>query len=307
MNLRQLKMLKTIAQCQSISKAAACLYLSQSALTRQLLAMEKELGFTLFHRHRDGIEPTDSGSYFIEQLDPILEAYDSAIFQAKQIASSHAKLVRIGICSYTMNIVPHACKEASRHFPSLLFDYYPCRLTDTQQALLQNKMDLQLLASCAPSLHQQLSSIPLFFCSYCCKIPQGHPYYTKMETLTLTKLAHQKVLLLRTRPLSNSHHQTLLSLLEAHQIEVLFFDTPQQAEAISLAQKIPILTLSFPSETSLFSIAMLEQLPQVRLGLVYRKKDQVWLGPLLNYFQEYFHIRQKQFPFCLPIIEKEKE
>lgn len=64
MNIENLKMLKILDRCQSISKAAACLYLSQSTLTRQPIMMEKELGFTLFYRLPEGVKPTPGGRYF---------------------------------------------------------------------------------------------------------------------------------------------------------------------------------------------------------------------------------------------------
>ena len=100
MNIQHLKMLKILDRCQSISKAATCLYLSQSALTRQLLMIEKELGFSLFYRLHDGVKATPSGRYFIDQLEDVLDRYDHAVAGARQRSVTLPAKLRIGIYSY---------------------------------------------------------------------------------------------------------------------------------------------------------------------------------------------------------------
>ena len=104
MNIQHLKMLKILDRCQSISKAATCLYLSQSALTRQLLMIEKELGFSLFYRLHDGVKATPSGRYFIDQLEDVLDRYDRAVAGARQRSVTLPAQLRIGIYSYLIHV-----------------------------------------------------------------------------------------------------------------------------------------------------------------------------------------------------------
>lgn len=85
-------------------------------------------------------------------------------------------------------------------------------------------------------------------------------------------------------------------------IERIYFETPEQAEALSLAQKIPIMTLAFPSEKDCFSVALLKEVPSVKLGMIFRKKDQAELEPLLNYFRAYFIRHQQDFLPLKPLI-----
>jgi DNA-binding transcriptional LysR family regulator len=57
----------TIARLGSLSKAAQTLNVSQPTLSRQLLAMEKQLGQTLFDRSTQGLQLTTFGAELLEE------------------------------------------------------------------------------------------------------------------------------------------------------------------------------------------------------------------------------------------------
>ena len=52
MNVRLLEYIVKISEKKSITKAAAELFITQSALDQQLIKLEKELGTQLFHRSK---------------------------------------------------------------------------------------------------------------------------------------------------------------------------------------------------------------------------------------------------------------
>ena len=72
MNFLQLKYFLTICDYQSISKAALKLYISQSALSQQLIHMEHELDVQLFNRHGSTLTLTEAGRHFSESSHKIL-------------------------------------------------------------------------------------------------------------------------------------------------------------------------------------------------------------------------------------------
>ena len=63
-----------IAEDKSISKAASRLFVSRSALNRQLLAVEKEIGLPLFKRVSNKLELTYAGEVFIRTAEQVLGA-----------------------------------------------------------------------------------------------------------------------------------------------------------------------------------------------------------------------------------------
>ncbi len=72
MTLHQLKILVSIAKCQSITKAARELHISQPSVTGQIKLLEKEYRVTLYNRNGRGIELTKRGKLFAQKSKRIL-------------------------------------------------------------------------------------------------------------------------------------------------------------------------------------------------------------------------------------------
>ncbi len=66
MDWDKLKTFHAAAQAGSLTKAATVLGISQSAVSRQIAALEDDLGITLFHRHARGLIPTEPGNILFE-------------------------------------------------------------------------------------------------------------------------------------------------------------------------------------------------------------------------------------------------
>ena len=82
--LIQLRYLITIAETNSLNKAAEQLYVSQPSLTSAMKELEKELGITIFHRSGRGVTLTNDGAEFItyarqvhQQYETLMEKYSS--------------------------------------------------------------------------------------------------------------------------------------------------------------------------------------------------------------------------------------
>jgi DNA-binding transcriptional LysR family regulator len=71
MDWDKLKTFHAAARAGSLTKAAETLGLSQSAVSRQIAALEEELGVTLFHRHARGLIPTEPGNLLFAAADEI--------------------------------------------------------------------------------------------------------------------------------------------------------------------------------------------------------------------------------------------
>ncbi|MBR9826448.1 MAG: LysR family transcriptional regulator [Alphaproteobacteria bacterium] len=71
MDWDKLKTFHAAAQAGSLTKAATMLGISQSAVSRQIAALEDDLGVTLFHRHARGLIPTEPGNILYEASSDI--------------------------------------------------------------------------------------------------------------------------------------------------------------------------------------------------------------------------------------------
>jgi len=79
----------------NLSEAAASLYISESALSKQLRALEEELGGMLFERRHSLTRLTPLGELVSLHVDKILKQYDSMILDVKTFLGTDNKKLRI--------------------------------------------------------------------------------------------------------------------------------------------------------------------------------------------------------------------
>lgn len=84
MSLQQLQYFVAVAEEQHVTRAASRLRISQPPLSRQIQALEDELGQPLFERRGRGIVLTEFGRYFAGRAAAILEQVESAIADSKR-------------------------------------------------------------------------------------------------------------------------------------------------------------------------------------------------------------------------------
>lgn len=89
MTLIQLKYTITVAGERSLNDAAKKLYISQPSLSSAIHSLEKEIGFDIFVRSKNGITLTTAGSEFIGYAKSVMEQYE--ILDAKYISQVNQK------------------------------------------------------------------------------------------------------------------------------------------------------------------------------------------------------------------------
>ena len=76
MDLRQFRYFIQVARRENFRKASEDLRIAQSALTRQIQMLERELGFLLFDRIKRGVRLTAAGQRLLERSQQILGEVD---------------------------------------------------------------------------------------------------------------------------------------------------------------------------------------------------------------------------------------
>ena len=83
MTMNQLKYFLAVARCLSFTEAARSLFMTQPALSRQIKAMETELGTPLFVREKKTLKLTPGGSALYNKLPNFLRWGLHAVYQRK--------------------------------------------------------------------------------------------------------------------------------------------------------------------------------------------------------------------------------
>ena len=85
MNIRQLEAFKTIMELGNFTRAAEKLHLSQPAVSKLILLLERKCGFALFHRRRNGVIPTAEGQMLHSEVERVFLSVDSVSARARAI------------------------------------------------------------------------------------------------------------------------------------------------------------------------------------------------------------------------------
>ncbi|QES47188.1 LysR family transcriptional regulator [Streptomyces venezuelae] len=94
--LAQLRYLVAVADCRSITSAAASVFVAQSALSRAVQAMERDLGVDLLARRGRGVELTPEGARVVRLARTVLDAVEAI----DDIGTAHGNTART-----TLNLV----------------------------------------------------------------------------------------------------------------------------------------------------------------------------------------------------------
>jgi len=122
MELRHLRYFVAVAEDMHFGRAAKRLHIVQPALSKQIAALERELGVMLISRTKHRIAFTPAGRAFFEEALDILRRVDHATRTAKMTESGAIGSLDIGFNGPAMlTVLPPLLREHHRRFPGVRF------------------------------------------------------------------------------------------------------------------------------------------------------------------------------------------
>lgn len=116
--LRQLKYFQSVVRLNSFSEAAEENFISQSAISQQIQALERELGFQLLERKNRTFTLTSAGEYFYRKSLVLTADYDRMCSEASKIASGRFNTLSIGyLRSYSGQEFKNALEKFTEKYP----------------------------------------------------------------------------------------------------------------------------------------------------------------------------------------------
>ena len=98
LHTRKLRYFLVVAEELHFSRAAARVYLTQQALSRQIKELEEELGIQLFERTTRRVELTPAGRAFHGSVRELLGSFDDAVELARRTDRALSGRLRLGFC-----------------------------------------------------------------------------------------------------------------------------------------------------------------------------------------------------------------
>ncbi|MBF3274611.1 LysR family transcriptional regulator, partial [Pseudomonas aeruginosa] len=99
LDLRRLRCFAAVAETLHFGRAAQRLHMAQPPLTRQISALEEELGFRLFDRSSRAVTLTAEGSLFLPYARALLDQLERTAGFARKLAQGLAGHLTLGYAS----------------------------------------------------------------------------------------------------------------------------------------------------------------------------------------------------------------
>ena len=176
MTFLQMECFLNAAKFQSYSKAAENLYISQPTLSRQIQALESELGVVLFSRENNLMQLTPVGRKMMPKLESLFQSYCSTTEQLREIAGSNSGRLRIGIQSgHALDFrIRTACHHIQISHPEATVLVCHRKQKESYVSLMDESIDLLLALNLTMPPTDKLDSMTIYQDYMCLAVPVGH-------------------------------------------------------------------------------------------------------------------------------------
>ncbi len=174
--MRKLRYFVAVADRLHFGRAADELHIAQPVLSRQIRALEQDLGAPLFTRDRHGVELTDAGRQLLADAGPLLASTDAVRRRVSAAARGTRRLMvgfRAGI-----PVSPASRAFEARH-PDVVVDIQRIEGDDQAAMLLDGRIDVGYVR--LPIDETGLRVTPLYTEPRVAVLPAGHRFAGKKE------------------------------------------------------------------------------------------------------------------------------
>ncbi len=185
----RLNHLVAVARCGSFTAAAQAIGVTQSAVTKGVADLERQLGYSLFHRTARGALLTEKGGEFVERASRLLDDARELLEGSAIKADPYAGVLRIGVCpaSIEWRLIAPLASLLARH-PGIRFDVSGASFERMVQLLRNGAVDVALGFDAAFSEWPDLRREPVPELKTTLFVRKGHPALDKVPA-SLTDIA----------------------------------------------------------------------------------------------------------------------
>lgn len=193
MDFRQLTYFRAVATELHFKRAAASLFIAQPALSRQIKALEDELGVLLLERDRRNVALTPAGAYLLSAIGPLLNSLEDISHRVRLVAEGLEGELRIGYTGSCVNtVLPRVLPALHKSYPRI--QTYLSEMTSAVQlsALHEGALDIGIMRN--PPPHPMTETLPVWREPFYLVIPLSHKL-TARSFRSLTQVASEQFIL----------------------------------------------------------------------------------------------------------------
>jgi DNA-binding transcriptional LysR family regulator len=193
LDVRRMRVLREVAAQGSFSAAADALAYTQSAVSQQIAALEREAGTRLVERNARGVRLTDAGRALVEHADAILARLSDAEAELEAIAGLRGGRLRLSAFpSACATLMPQAVARFRERHPGVELSLCPADPGDALRLLRGGECDIALSIEPTFTTRREpgLDTVALLDDPMYIMLPAGHPMADRPR-LKLTDLADE--------------------------------------------------------------------------------------------------------------------
>ncbi|WP_017904039.1 LysR family transcriptional regulator [Pseudomonas asplenii] len=232
LDLRRLRYFLTVAQELHFGRAAQRLHLAQPPLTRQISALETELGFRLFDRTSRSVTLTAQGRHFLPYARAALEQVDLAEVIAGKLAKGLAGQLSIGYASSIAlsDLFSQAIQVFAQRFPEVQLTLVEEPSGAHWSQIVDGRLDIGMSRKALPADQHLVQSLSLGDEPLVAALPDDHPLATA-STVTLEQLGAHPLILFPT-DYGSGLNETIEQLYQRHGVALRRGPTGRQITSI---------------------------------------------------------------------------
>src|SRR5579859_517208 len=276
MEFHQLTYFLAAAQTQNFRKAAELCLVAQSALSRQIAALEDELEIELFTRKNKRVTLTPAGQEFAIHVRSALEQLQEGQQMLSEVQAGQRGTIRVGcVESLAATFLPTLFASFHQQYPHVRLKVKVKHTDELITFVEQGALDLGLILD--PMLHSEILIVKeLFRQPLQALVPAQHPLARQAAPLTLEHITAEPLVLLEetsrlgkiTKRIFGQRGLSVRPIIEIESVEGLK-ELVRQGTGITLTLPALIRPSQADNDLALLPIADLSE--EFIFALVYRR------------------------------------
>jgi DNA-binding transcriptional LysR family regulator len=223
---RSLKYFDMIRRCGSIREAARRLHVASSAVNRQLLQLEEEMGTPLFERLSSGLQLTAAGELFSRHVITVLQDEHRLVGELEMLKGiRRGSLSVISVEGLNADLMPSVLERMLTRYPTIRIEVRSAGSAQTAAAVVNGDADVAIGFSLARSEALRQCAVGRFALG---AVVRGDHPLAKLPHVSFAECARYPLILpaaelsvhAMLKPVIAHHKRALTVLLETGSIEL---------------------------------------------------------------------------------------
>lgn len=193
--IKQIKYFQAIVRCQKFTKAAEECFISQSAISQQIQALEKELGVNLLLREGRKFSLTPAGDFFYRKSLVLINDFDRLLRDTVNLAKGSEQKISVGyLRHFDSSRLKKTVAEFSEQFPDIAIEFIQGTHEELYDLLRKEKVDI-VISDLRREPSEQYVKFFLTTEYFYAELPSKNPL-AQLDSLTADDLKNTPIILI---------------------------------------------------------------------------------------------------------------